>query len=234
VRQEEVLSTLELVPILKMHRPFAVLASLGLAGLYAEEGWASYALWSHRTPNEAAAIVIAIVLIALIGYLISFFVPPMRVNENWNYPRPWGVFSTITAMSGAITVVFNIIIYILLLSLVDFDLTASYMLLRDIYVYTALGLLFFHGFLLYIRYMHYLYSVPGFVQPMKVIAVSAGSGLVLLAAAGFLFLLDLYHWSSAPVAVQPIMGLHIYVRAIYALTLALTAYAWHFRWIADH
>ncbi len=234
VRQEVSLSALDLIPILKQHRQFAILSSLGLAVLYAEESWASYSFWSHRPLNEALLLIAGVTLIAFFGYLISFLFPPMLVSATWDHPRPWGVFSNVTAWSAGITIAINVILYALLLYLVQFDFTASYSLLRDVYVYTLFGMVFFHGLLLYVRYMHYLYSMPDFIQPIKVISVSVGMGVVMLAVAGFLFLLDLYHFENAPAAIQPMVGLHVYARALYALTLALAAYAWHLRWIADH
>jgi hypothetical protein len=228
------LSALDLIPILKQHRQFAILASVGLAGLYAEEGWASYVFWSHRPLNEALVIIAIITLVALAGYLAAFFYPPTLVSATWDHPRPWGVLTNVTAWSAGITLALNVVIFGLLLYLVQFDFTASYTLLRDVYVYTLFGLVFFHGQLLYVRYMHYLYSMPDFVQPIKVVSVSVGMGVVMLVVGGFLFLLDLYHFENAPAAIQPLMGLHVYVRALYALTLALAAYAWHLRWIGDH
>ncbi|MDE3089270.1 MAG: hypothetical protein KGJ80_07780 [Chloroflexota bacterium] len=227
------MSSIDLVPILKEHRPFAVVSSFGLALLYAEEAGASYKFWSHRPLNEAVLLIAAITLTALIGYLISFFFPP-RLIKTWVHPRPWGVFINLTAWSAGIVAATNVILFALLLYLVQFDFTASYNLLRDVYVYTLFAMVFFHGFLLYVRYMHYLYQIPDYVQPMKVIAASVGMGIVLFVGGGFLFLLDLYNFGNAPAAVQPILGLHIYARALYALTLALAAYAWHLRWIGDH
>lgn len=228
------MSALDMIPILKQHRQFAFISSIGLAVLYVEEGWASYVFWSHRPLNEALIIIAVVALIAFGGYLISFFFPPTRVSASWNYPRPWGVFTSVVAWSAGITIAINVIIFGLLLYLVQFDFTASYTLLRDVYVYMIFGMVFFHGMLFYIRYMHYLYSVPGFLQPIKVVAVSGGAGVLMIVVAGFLFLLDLYHFENAPAAIQPMLGLHVYVRAIYALTLALVAYAWHLRWIGDH
>ncbi|MBI5032542.1 MAG: hypothetical protein HZB51_18610 [Chloroflexi bacterium] len=228
------MSALDLMPIFKQHRQFAILSSIGMTFLYIEEGWASYVLWSQRSLNQALGIIGVIGLIALIGYLISFFFPPTLVSASWDHPRPWGVFSNVTAWSAGITLIINVIIYVLLLCLVQFDFTAGYTLLRDVYVYAIFGMCFFHGLLLYVRYMQYLYTMPGFVQPVKVISASVGVGAVLLIVAGFLFLLDLYHFVSAPAAMQPLWGLHMYVRALYAFTLALAAYAWHLRWIADH
>lgn len=228
------LSALDLIPILKQHRQFAILSSLGFALLYGEEAWASYSFWSPRPLDDALILLCLIPLVAFIGYLVSFFFPPMLVSATWDHPRPWGVFINVAAWSAGITVAVNIILYLLLLYLVQFDFTASYNLLRDVYVYTLFGIVFFHGFLLYVRYMHYLYSMPDFIQPIKVISVSVGMGVVMLVVAAFLFLLDLYHFENAPAAIQPMLGLHVYARALYALTLALAAYVWHLRWIGDH
>jgi len=228
------LSPLELLPILKQHRPFAILSSFALALLYAEEGWASYNFWQRRPLNEAAVLIALVTWIALMGYLVSFFLPPRLVADTWDHPRAWGVFSNVTVWSVGITVAINVVAYGLLLYLVDFDLTASYTLLRDVYVYTLFAMVLFHGMLLYVRYMQFLYQTPDHVQPIKVISVSAALGGLILLVGGFLFLLDLYHLENAPAAQKAMFGWHVYVRALYSLTLALGAYAWHLRWIADH
>ena len=228
------MSALDLMPTLKQHRPFAVLSSFGLAFMYAELGWASYNFWSPRSGNEALSLIALMTLIAFIGYLISFFVPPMLVRDTWDHPRAWGVFSNVTIWSLGITIALNVIEFALLLDLVNFDLIASYNLLRDVYVYTFFAMLFFHGLLLYVRYVTFLYQTPDHVQPLKVIAASLGVGLIILFVGGFLFLIDFYHLENTPVAAQGIMGLHVYGRGLYLLTLAIAAYAWHLRWIADH
>ncbi len=228
------MSALDLMPTLKQHRPFAVLSSFGLALLYAELGWASFQFWSPRSATEALALTSAITLIAFVGYLISFLVPPMLVRDTWDHPRAWGVLSNVTAWSVGITVVLNLIEYGLLLYLVNFDLIATYNLLRDVYVYTFFAMLFFHGLLLYVRYVTFLYQTPDHVQPLKVVTASLGVGLILLFVGGFLFLLDLYHLEKTAPALQGIMGLHVYGRGLYLFTLAIAAYAWHLRWLADH
>lgn len=228
------MSALDLMPTLKQHRPFAILSSFGLALLYAELSWASYNFWSPRSGGEALALTGLITLIAFIGYLLSFFVPPMLVRETWNHPRAWGVLSNVAAWSIGMTLALNVIEFGLLLYLVNFDLVASYNLLRDVYVYTFFALLFFHGLLLYVRYVTFLYQTPNHVQPLKVIASSLGVGLILLFVGGFLFLIDLYHLENASTAMQGLMGLHVYGRGLYLFTLVIAAYAWHLRWIADH
>jgi hypothetical protein len=222
------------MPTLKQHRPFAVFSSFGLALMYAELGWASHNFWPRRSFDEAFALTVMMTLLAFIGYLISFLVPPMLVRDTWDHPRAWGVFSNVTIWSLGITIALNVIEFALLLYLVNFDLIASYNLLRDVYVYTFFAMIFFHGLLLYVRYVTFLYQTPDHVQPLKVVAASLGVGLIILFVGGFLFLIDFYHLENTPVAAQGIMGLHVYGRGLYLLTLAIAAYAWHLRWIADH
>jgi len=225
---------LDLLPILKQHRPFAILSSVGLAVLYVELSWASFNFWSSRSLDEAIAVTGLIAVLAFVGYLISFFVPPLLVRDTWDHPRAWGVLSNVAAWSVGITIALNVIEFGLLLYLVNFDLIASYHLLRDVYVYTFFALLFFHGLLLYVRYVTFLYQTPDHVQPLKVIASSLGVGLILLFVGGFLFLIDLVHLENASAAMQGIMGLHVYGRGLYLFTLVIAAYVWHLRWIADH
>lgn len=234
VRLEVDLSALDLAPILKQHRPFAILSSLGLALLYAEEGWASHSFWPARSTNDAAVLIALVTLTTFVGYLISFLLPPRLVADTWDHPRAWGILSQVTAWSMGITIAVNVVAFALLLYLVDVNLVATYNLLRDVYIYTLVAMLFFHGLLLYVRYMEHLYQTPGFVQPIKVVASSVGIAIVLLVVAGFLFTLDLHRLQLAPPAQEGLIGLHVYLRSLYLLTLILGAYAWHLRWIADH
>ncbi len=234
VLPEAQLSPRELVPLLKQHRPFAILSSLGLSLLYLEEGWASYAFWGRLPQREAAVLIALVTLMAFAGYLLSFFVPPLLVTDAWEHPRAWGILSNVTAWSMGFTIVVNVIALGLLLYLVSFDLVAAYNLLRDVYIYTLVAMLFFHGLLLYVRYMSYLYQTPEHVQPLKVVAASVGLGAIMLIVAGFLFTLDIHRLEGAPPSQEGLLGLHVYTRSLYLLTLILAAYAWHLRWIADH
>ncbi len=228
------MSATELIPLLKQHRPFAVASSLGLALLYAEEAWASFNFWPHRSLNTAVILIVFVTLIAFIGYLASFLIPPLLVAETWNHPRAWGVLTNVAAWSIGIVIPLNAILLVLLLYLVDFNLVASYNLLRDLYIYTLVAMLFFHGLLLYVRYMTVLYQTPNFVQPIKVVAASVGLGVLVLVVAGFLFTLDLHRLDMASPSEEGMLGLHVYARSLYLLTLILAAYGWHLRWIADH
>ncbi len=234
-RREEIgVSATELVPLLKQHRPFAIVSSCALALLYTEEEWASYNFWPHRSSDQAVVLVVMITALAFIGYLASFLIPPLLVSETWNHPRAWGVLSNVFAWSAGIVIALNAAILALSLYLVNFDLVASYNLLRDLYIYTLVAMLFFHGLELYVRYMSVLYQTPDYVQPIKVVAASVALGILVLVVAGFLFTLDLHRLETAAPAEEGMLGLHVYARSLYLLTLVLGAYGWHLRWIADH
>ena len=224
----------ELTPYLQRHRWFAVASSFGLALLYAEEGWATAQFWSNRPGGDARNIVILLTLVTLVGYLISFLIPPRLVNPSWKYARAWGIFSRVTSISLAVTVFTNVIAFVLLIYLVDGNLYATFNLLRDIYVYTLFGLIIFHGLLLYVRYIQYLYNAFGAPPPQKVISTSAGVAVLILLMVGFLYVGDLRHLESVAIADQGLVGVHTYARALYLFTLMLAAYGWHFKWIADH
>ncbi len=228
------MNPLELVPYLQRHRLFGVASSLGLALLYVEEGWAVSQFWSRRPTHDALTIVALLALVIVIGYLISFLVPPQLVNPAWKYPRAWGILSHVTTISLIITIATNVAAFFILVYLVEGNLVATYNLLRDVYVYMLVGLIVFHGLLLYVRYLHYLYHAYGAPPPSKVIGTSAGVGVVILLLVGFLFSLDLRALEAAPAAMQGIVGLHTYGRALYLLTLLLAAFGWHLRWVADH
>jgi hypothetical protein len=234
VNAEASLSALDLAPLLRQHRPFAIFSSFALALLYAEEGWASHNFWPARSNGDALVLIASVTLIAFAGYLISFLIPPMLVAETWDHPRAWGVLSNVTAWSAGITIAVNVVAFALLIYLVNFNLIATYNLLRDIYIYTIVAMLFFHGLLLYIRYMTWLYQTPDFVQPLKVVAASVGIAVIILVVGGFLFTLDIQRLEAAPPSQEGLLGLHVYMRSLYLVTLIIGAYAWHLRWIADH
>jgi len=224
----------DLIPYFKDHRPFAIAASVALALLYLEEGWAVFLLWSNRPASEAAPIIGALTLIVLIGYLLSFLLPPRLINAKWKYPRAWGVFSRVTTLSFAFAIATNVAAFALLLFLAGGNLIATYLLLRDVYIYTLVGLVIFHGLLLYVRYLRYVYHTFGAPPPSKVIGASAGIAILILLLVGFLFSTDLRQLETASLAQQGLVGLHIYGRMFYLLTIMLGAFAWHLRWVADH
>ena len=69
---------------------------------------------------------------------------------------------------------------------------------------------------------------------LKRIAASGGIGVIIFVVVITFLPMDLQSINAASASLRGIVGLHIYGRDLYLITLALGAYAWHLRWIADH
>ncbi len=219
--------------VLYRHRPFMLVAALALSGLYAEEAWAAVQFWPRLAPLANWSLGGLIVLVALLGQALAFLLPPTRVHPE-NYPRPVGAFAQATALGIGIALVTNAMVLGLLLLLVGFNIEAAYNLLKDVYVYTLLAVLI-HGLIYYVRHMHWLYDQFGSADsPLKPIAATGGIGAIIFIIALTFLPLDLQSINAAEPALRGLVGLNVYVRDLYLLTLALGVYAWHLRWIADH
>jgi hypothetical protein len=219
--------------ILRRHRPFMIAAGIALSGLVVEEAWAVTQFSSQPSPGTQLLITMLILLVALVGNELAFLLPLGRVHPE-KFARPVGAFASATAQGLAIMIVTNAVAFFLLLSLAGFDLETAYILLKDVYVYTLVAVLF-HGLLYYVRHMHWLYDKFGSADsPFKPIAASGGIGAVIFIITITFLPMDLQSVNAAGASLRGLFGLHIYGRDLYLITLALGAYAWHLRWIADH
>jgi hypothetical protein len=83
--------------------------------------------------------------------------------------------------------------------------------------------------------MHWLYDEFGATDtPLKPIVASGGLAAVIFIVAILFIPMDVQGINAAPEALRGLTGLHLYGRDLYLLSLAIGAYAWHMRWIADH
>ncbi|MBI4675825.1 MAG: hypothetical protein HY741_29650 [Chloroflexi bacterium] len=220
--------------ILKRHRPFLIASAFALAGLVAIEAWGVSQFFPQPAPNNQFFLGALAVLIALVGNLIAFLAPP-RFSAPEKFPRPVGAFAQATAFGGACTLASFLLIFCVLWLQAAFALDAAVLLLKDLYFYALAAVILFHGLLYYVRQMHWLYEeFGGADSPLKPIAASGGIGVMIFVIAIVLLPLDLQTITRAPETLRGILGLFTYGRDLYLLTLALGAYAWHFRWLADH
>lgn len=218
--------------ILKRHRPFLLAAAVALGGLIAIEAW-GVAQFFPASANAFALSALAI-LIAVVGNGLAFLLPPRFIVPE-NFPRPVGAFAQATAYGAVISIASFVALFFVLWWQAGFVLDAAVLLLKDLYFYALVTIVLFHGLLYYVRQMHWLYAeFGGADSPLKPIAASGGIGLMIFVIAIVFLPLDLQTITNAPPELRGIVGLFTYGRDLYLLTLALGAYAWHFRWIADH
>jgi hypothetical protein len=216
-----------------------IAGSLALGGLIVVESWGVAQITSAQfltqpPSNNALALAALAVLVTVLGNLFAFVLPPRLVIPE-NFPRPVGAFAQATGYSIIITFCTFVLVFFILLAQAGFSLDAAVLLLKDLYFYALAAVLLFHGLLYYVRQMHWLYEEYGGADsPLKPIAASGGIGILIFVTALALIPLDLQTITNAPPSQRGIVGLFIYGRDLYLLTLALGAYAWHLRWIADH
>lgn len=220
--------------IMRRHRAFLLASAVGLGGLIAIEAW-GVSQFFPSPPSAAQPLLGGIaVLVAIVGNALAFLLPPRFIVPE-RFPRPVGAFAQATGFGILITVATLVVVFFVLLALASVALEAAVMLLKDIYFYGLVTVVLFHALLYYVRQMHWLYEeFGGADSPLKPIAASGGLAVLLLIVTLALLPLDLQTITNAPVAQRGVVGLFTYSRDLYLITLALSAYAWHMRWIADH
>lgn len=220
--------------ILKRHRPYLVALSFALGGLIAIEAWGIAQFFPQPAPNRALLLGALAVWITVIANLIAFLLPPRFIVPE-NFPRPVGAFAQATAYGAIVSILSFVSVFFVLWMQADFALDAAALLLKDLYFFALVTVALFHGLLYYVRQMHWLYQeFGGADSPLKPIAASGGIGAMIFIITIVFLPLDLQTIANAPEALRGTVGLFVYGRDLYLLTLALGAYAWHFRWLADH
>ncbi len=217
------------------HKSFVVGASLGFALLYAELAWFAHSLWRARADGEAAIVIALVFIITLIAYLASFM-PARSFSVEGVEQQGSLVLPVLTAQMGKgalLIVIASVIDFALCLYLVAFNLDASYTLLNNIYVFMLAGAGLLHILVTYVRYGALLYVVKQ-DSWIKVLVVSGGLGLIILAAFVFLISLDIAWLNTFAPAQRGLVGLHVYARDLFFFTLVLALYGWHARWMAQH
>ncbi len=220
--------------ILQRHRPFLIAAALALGGLVAIEAWGIAQFFPAGSSSQRFAWGALAVVVAVVGNGLAFLLPP-RLLVSANFPRPVGAFAQATGYGAVISLFTFVAVFLILWAQAAFALEAAVLLLKDVYFYALVAILLIHGLLYYVRQMHWLYEeFGGADSPLKPIAASGGIGLMIFVTTLVLLPLDLQTITNAPAVQRGIVGLFTYGRDLYLLTLALGAYAWHFRWVADH
>jgi hypothetical protein len=223
-------------PLSGTHTRFAFFAATAFALLYTETGAYSVRMVGTNHPDETAALLAVAFLVVFGGFLGSMSLPVRR------HLFPEGDFTDATPalhslsdqalMGSIIFTVASAVSLGIYLFLVWPNLVAVYNLVKDLFIYTVVGVVYYQGLVAFVRYLNFLYREK-MDNATKVMAFEVG--LILLTLALGLYLLTLDVLSLARTADPTgLIGLHIAVRDIWMTIIILVAYGWHLKRVADH
>jgi hypothetical protein len=223
-------------PLSGTHTRFAFFAATAFALLYTETGAYSVRVGGTRHPDETAALLALAFLVVFVGFLVSMTLPVRK------HRFPVGEFSDATPalhslsdqvlMGSAIFAVASAVSLGIYLFLVWPNLVAVYNLVKDLFIYTIVGIVYYQVLVAFVRYLNFLYREK-MDNATKVIVFEVGLVLLTLVLGLYLLTLDIL---SLARAADPtgLIGLHISVRDIWMTIIILVAYGWHLKRVADH
>ncbi len=222
-------------PIVGRHDAFITLSSLAFAILFTERGIYAHLADGERDGQTAALILALGALVIFGGFLASFYVPPLLCDERdpqaWHphtlafLLRQYGISVMCVVSSGLVTLA----LFVYLLSP---NVLAIARLLWDTFMYVTLGVLVYHGFVTFARYLGFLYQTGG-VDKLKVIAFEVASGVFLCVIGLYQHTIDLVQVMQAGPE-QGLLALHLTVRDIWLAVMIGFIYVWQIGRVGDH
>jgi hypothetical protein len=225
-----------LPPLSGTHTRFALFASVAFALLYTETG-AYNVRTSGTQPADQTAFLLALACVLVFaGFLISLTLP-----VRW-HAFPKGVFSNATpalhslvdqALMGcgiftaATAIALGIYLY-----LVWPNLASVANLIKDLFIYTFVGIVYYQGLVAYVRYLNFLYREK-MDNAGKIIAAEVGFLVLTVVMGLYLLTLDVLALSRTADPTG-LIGLHVAARDIWVAIIILVAYGWHLERVADH
>lgn len=223
-------------PLEGSHTRFAVVSAACFALLYTETGAYSVRTAGTRDPNQMA-VLLAVASVLVFGGFLASLVLPVRRHElpagDFANARP--ILQSLTdqlVMGSLVFVAASFGALMIYVWLVWPNLVSIYNLVKDLFIYTMTGLIYYQGLVTFVRYLTYLYATR-MDNATKVISFELGLGVLTLVLGLYLLTLDV---NSLAATSDPtgLTGLHIVGRDIWMTILILLAYMWHLKRVADH
>ena len=225
----------ELPPIAGRHNGFILVSALSFAILFAERGIYAHLADGQRSDAGAGFIVAASALIVFLGLMASFLVPSRLLPEDdqtrW-IPHTLGFLIRQFGIAIACIAISSVLAIGLLVYLVYPNLIAISWLIRDGFMYMALAALIYQGFVIFVRYLGFLYQTGG-ADKLKVVSFE-------LAATVFIIIFGLYQYTVDLIQVvaarpdQGLLALHLTMRDVWLAVMVGIIFVWQIGRAGDH
>jgi hypothetical protein len=210
-------------------------SALAFVILFAERGLYAHLAEGTRAPAVAGLLIAVSAIIVFSGMVAAFYLPgrlmPEADQTRWIPHTLNFLMGQLVIAVACVTVSFaaatGLYIY-----LIYPNLLATAWLVRDGFLYLAMGALIYQGFATFVRYLGFLYQTGG-ADRLKVIAFEAG-------ATAFVVIFGLYQYTVDLVQVlaarpdQGLLALHLTLRDMWLAVIVLIIFLWQIGRAGDH
>ena len=224
----------DIIPAIGQKHPvFLLLSSLGFAALYAEVLFFAATYYGNSLDTAVNIVLIAGVFVLTFGAIYaSFVLPHRRYRPRFNRYSPIVFLATQWTMSILMVLGTTIIAFAAGVFLVDGKLEAVAELLRSFALYAIVVMLVFHGLVVYVRYVRFLYERE-MHESYKIVSLAGIVTVVVLVVTLFLLQFDLGRMGGN-LPNQGWLSLHLSIRDVTLIALTFFVFLWHATALADH
>lgn len=216
-------------PIGFKHPLFLLIASLGFATLHTELIFFASTYYTKTFDP----IILAGVFVVSFGLMYTSYLLPHRMYRSRfkNY-SPIVFLATQWTVSILMMLAMSLITFGAGVFVVEGRLDAIAEILRSLTLYTIAAILIFHGLVIYVRYVRFLYERE-MHESYKIVSFAGVSALLVLVVTLYLLQFDLGRMGGT----LPDVGwlsLHLTIRDVILLGMTIFVFAWHGTVLADH
>lgn len=225
----------ELPPVAGKHNGFIVVSSLAFVILFTERGIYAHLSDGQRSGTVAAVIIALSALIIFAGFMASFYLP-RRLMPEGDQTR-W-IPHTLNFLIGQLGIAVGCVTLACVLTLSMYaylvypNLMALSWLIRDGFLYLAMGTLIYQGFVTFVRYLGFLYQTGG-ADKLKVIAFEVGATAFVLIFGLYQYTVDLMQVLGARPD-QGLLAMHLTIRDIWMAVMVGIIFIWQIGRAGDH
>lgn len=220
-------------PINQKHPLFLVITSFGFAALYAELLFFAATYYGNSLGIGLNIAVIAGVFVVSFGVVYASFTLPHRYYRTRFHDYSPIIFLVVQwTLSVIMLLVMAGLDFWAGIFLVDGKLDAVGELLRSIALYSLAVIILFHGLVVYVRYVRFLYERE-MHESYKIVSFAGITAAVVLILTLYLLQFDLGRMGGS-LPNQGWLALHLTIRVIVLLSLTIYVFVWHATVLADH
>lgn len=224
----------DIIPAIGQKHPvFLFLTSLGFAALYAELLFFAATYYGNTLGGWLnLALIAGVFALTFAAVYASFVLPHRRYRPRFNRYSPIVFLATQWTLSILVILGVTAVSFVAGVFVVDGRLEAVAELLRSFALYAIVVMLVFHGLVVYVRYVRFLYERE-MHESYKIVSLTGVVTVVVLVVTLFLLQFDLGRMGGTMLN-QGWLSLHLSIRDVTLIGLTFFVFLWHATALADH